>query len=451
MKNSTIQLNLKSNPRAQHAFVTAFTLCLVAFLQQTSLAQPGRGPSAVAVGKVFKIRRAGSESFVGTIQPMRKSVVGTAVDGRVVSIDLKPGDPVDADPSRQDEQGFVGQPIMQLRTGTLEIEMGAAKIQLRLAEEAAKELAASLPKEIELANANARESTARLQYSKTDYERSRRLSGSGGAISQGELELARSLYLADQQSAQAAKIEFEKQSGTRELRLIQSRLRVDAAQAEVTRLNDLKAKYTIRAPFKGYVTQRLTDVGEWVTKGQPIVEVVQLDPIELIINTPQEHLQRFQQSLSASSEGSPLTARIAIEGLDENLSGVVKRIVSQADLRSRTFPVRIEIENPNDVLQPGMLGRATLAVGAEQDMLMVKKDALVLGGGRAKVFKVIGAGEETKVVDVSVVTGASSGDWIQVTGDLTEKDSVVLLGNERLRPGQAIKVTKTIEDTPDVE
>ena len=146
-----------------------------------------------------------------------------------------------------------------------------------------------------------------------------------------------------------------------------------------------------------------------------------------------------------------MSARIAIEGLDENLSGVVKRIVSQADLRSRTFPVRIEIENPNDVLQPGMLGRATLAVGAEQDMLMVKKDALVLGGGRAKVFKVIGAGEETKVVDVSVVTGASSGDWIQVTGDLTEKDSVVLLGNERLRPGQAIKVTKTIEDTPDVE
>jgi RND family efflux transporter MFP subunit len=214
----------------------------------------------------------------------------------------------------------------------------------------------------------------------------------------------------------------------------------------------LKEKYTVRAPFKGVVTQKLTDVGEWITQGQPIAEIVQLDPIELVVNAPQEQLQQIQESMVAASEGSPLTATIEFEGLDGPISGVVKSIVSQADLRSRTFPVRIEIDNQKIgngyLLQPGMLGRATLTIGPKTEMLMIKKDALVLSSGRTKVFKVSSRGSTDIVVEVPVKTGSTSGDWIQVIGKLTTNDQVVLMGNERLRSGQEISISSSTEDTP---
>lgn len=440
-------------------FVIAFTLPAQSLLAQPNPEKP-RSAVAITAGSVVKVRRAGSESFVGTLEPTRKSIVGAAVDGRVVSFDLKPGDPVKADSEwaasvnpDDGETTFVGQPVMQLRTGTLDIEISAAEIRLKLARRALEELEISLPKEIELASANAQVADAGLQYSASNHKRAQQLGKFGDAISQGELEQALSEYLADQASANAARIGFEKLKATQELQLIQSRLRVESSEQEVAQLQDMKAKYTIRAPFKGLVTRTLTDVGEWVTKGQPIIEVVQLNPIEMIINAPQEHLFRLQESLSTSSEENPLIAEVEIEGYGEPLQGRVRRIVPQADLRSRTFPIRIEIENPTVgnkyALNSGMLGRATLLVGTEQDMLMVKKDALVLAGTSVKVFKIIAGKTTQSVVEVPVETGTSIGEWIQVIGDLTEKDKVVLEGNERLQSDQAIKVTSFIGGMPD--
>ncbi len=429
-------------------FVAVFTfpLCDV-------LAQPGRGPTAVAVGQVAEVLQGEStEIFVGSLQPMRTSTVGSAVDGRVISIEVDRGDPVFADPLLSESPDtFVGQPMMQLRTGTLEIEIGSAEILLKLAEQALDELRVTLPQEIELANAKAAEAEAKLQYSKDAYERSKRLGGAEGAISEGELELTRSQYLADQEAARAAKIDLDRLKSTRELRLLQLSLRIESGKQELARLNDLKAKYTIRAPFEGLVTEKLTEVGEWVTKGQAIVEVVQLNPIEMVINAPQKYVRRIQESLESAGKENPMTAEIEIDGYDKPLQGVVKRIISKADLRSRTFPVRIEIQNPElsmgYQLQPGMLGRASLKF-AQPKMLMVSKDALVLGGSKATVFKVTNQGDQTVATGVPVTTGVSLQDWVEVKGELTRDDRVVVFGNERLRNGQPIRVTRTFEEVP---
>ncbi len=424
--------------------------------QPPSRDQPGDRAS-VAVGMVAQIRQARSESFVGTLEPLRKSTVGSAVEGRVVSIDLFPGDLVTA-----------GQPMMQLRTGTLEIQIKVATTALAVSQQALLELQASLPKDLELAKTRVAEAEARLKYSRTDYERSSRLRGNSGAISQGELELARSRYRADEQAVQAVRIEYQKLQATRQLRLEQARLNVQASEQEIERLNHLKKKYTIKAPFEGVVTQKLTDVGEWVTRGQAIIEVLQLDPIELIINVPQEKLPSIQAALdwannavangsarSGAAANGVLPATVTINGVAGTLRGEVIRVVSQADLRSRTFPVRIRVSNPQVgagyAIQPGMLGRATLMVGKETDMMMVKKDALVLEAGQKSIFKIAKRAGKDVAVELPVRTGAAVGNWIEVGGaggSLAAGDRVVLLGNERLRSGQEVFVSQVIDQRP---
>lgn len=431
----------------------AFVLALILPVHQLSAQnKPAIAPSPIVAGRIVKVRRAGSETFVGTLQAKRKSVVGTAVDGRVVSLEVERGDPVGADATRVGANSFVGQPLVQLRTGTLEIEIGAAEVQLKLAQQAAGELTVSMPQLIEFARATAAEAKARLDYSRANYERFQRMGGTQGAISQGEVDLARSQYLADQKAAEAAQIDFRRLELTRELRLQQANLRVDASRQELARLNDLKAKYTIRAPFEGFVTEKLTEVGEWVTKGQPIIEVIQIDPIEMVINVPQLYLSRLQQSINRDGSDSPLMAVIRIDGIEQDLSGVVKRVIAQADLRSRTFPVRLEIENPKmksgHLLQPGMLGKASVQIGAAKDMMLVKKDALVLGGRQPTVFKIIEQGDVTTAIPIAITTGATVGDWIQITGNINSNDMIVLYGNERLRPGQRLLIKETSEEVP---
>ena len=83
-----------------------------------------------------------------------------------------------------------------------------------------------------------------------------------------------------------------------------------------------------------------------------------------------------------------------------------------------------------------MLGRATLPAGGLHKALLVPKDALVLSGSGKVIYVVI----DGTVRMVPVKTEAAHGPLIEVKGDLRPGQQVVIRGNERLRPGQAVKV-----------
>ena len=111
-------------------------------------------------------------------------------------------------------------------------------------------------------------------------------------------------------------------------------------------------------------------------------------------------------------------------------------------MRGRTFPVRIRIKNPvangRPVLKAGMLARVTLAVGEKQPTLLVPKDAIVLGGPAPIVWAIDEKTGGGRIVPVTI--GAGYGDDVGVTGPLKEGERIVVRGNERLMPGQPIRI-----------
>jgi HlyD family secretion protein len=91
-----------------------------------------------------------------------------------------------------------------------------------------------------------------------------------------------------------------------------------------------------------------------------------------------------------------------------------------------------------------MLARVTLAVGPLQQALLVPKDAIVFEEGKSP--KIIlarndPAAKGTVAVPVPVQLGVADGDWIQVTGELRANESVIVIGNERVQPGQPVLPT----------
>ncbi len=417
--------------------------------------QAGGPPSPVVVAKVVKTTQSASKSFIGTLMPVRKSTIGSAIDGRVTEIFVDAGDPVSMLEGQVDVNGHpLGQPMVQLRTVALDIQIEAAKIELQNRQQLETELKQTLPTEIESAEASVKEIKARLKYSEDNYQRLLELEQSGGGIPRRELDEAFSTFSAQSQLEIAAQTLLNKLTTTRDTRLRQARLRVEAQEAELRRLQDQLDEFTIRAPFAGYVTAKTTELGQWVSRGDAVMEIVQLDPIELVINVPQAYISQLQEALEYQrANDKHLVAEITVDDVPGLFEGRVVQIVPQADLRSRSFPVRIRIKNPEaaigHALKSGMLARASLFIGRNDEILLVKKDALVLGGPSISLY-VIGEDPQTQstvVRPVPVHVGASIDDWIQVSGSVAAGDLVVVEGNERLTPGQQVQIAKELPDT----
>ena len=71
--------------------------------------------------------------------------------------------------------------------------------------------------------------------------------------------------------------------------------------------------------------------------------------------------------------------------------------------------------------------------------MLVPKDAVVLGGASPIVYVVATAGGKSMTNPVPVKLGAAQGAWIAAIGGLKEGDSIIVEGNERVRPGQEVR------------
>ncbi len=388
------------------------------------------GPAPVVVAPVIEREVASSQSFVANVNPRRRSTVGSAVDGRVAEYLVDAGQAVETN-----------EPLALLRTKTIEIEVAGAEAELDLRRAELAELHnGSRPAEIELAEATMRAAEAANVYAKAKLARAERLFNSSSGLSQDEFEATKSEAVAAIANASAANSSLELvREGPRTEQIDQAAARVAVQEQIVAGLKDRLSKYTIRSPFNGYVSSELTEAGAWVRQGDPVAEVVEIDPVEVEVFVPESSIRFVKKGVSCSLSFDALPG--------ETFTGTVDQIVPLADSRSRTFPVRVLVENPlvdaRHALLPGMLARAFLPTGDSQVRMLVAKDALQLGGPNPTLLKV--TGEQVTIVPVR--TGPSMGSWISVESlspdGLQVGDLVVTRGNERLRGGQAVIISET--------
>ncbi len=206
--------------------------------------------------------------------------------------------------------------------------------------------------------------------------------------------------------------------------------RLAQLDAEIRGVQDRLTKTRIVAPFTGLVVREHTEVGQWVKEGGAVVEMVDVSRVQIEVPLPERYVQniRVGDTVRALFDGLP-----GFEG-----KGEVSSVVAQADPAARTFPVKVEIPNPSLAIKSGMVARVTLFMGAPYEALLIPKDALVLRGEHQFVF----LAQEGQAVQVRVVPGISTDGFVEVTGQIPVGTSVVVQGNERLLPGQALRILK---------
>ncbi len=217
-------------------------------------------------------------------------------------------------------------------------------------------------------------------------------------------------------------------------------------RAALARARELVERHALSAPFAGMVVAKQVEVGEWAKRDEVALELVSLDRLRIRATLPQRDYARV-------APGNPVTVHLDALPNREILGEVLARIAS-GDVRTRAFPLLIDVPNPDGLLAPGMSARVRVELAGEspdgerETSLTVPRDAVIAkSDGSREVWRVRLDDGVTKAYPVPIETGRASGERLEILrGDLEAGDQVVLLGNERLRPGQTVAPMQTADD-----
>ena len=227
-----------------------------------------------------------------------------------------------------------------------------------------------------------------------------------------------------QQNADDASFEAEAQRG-----------RVEQLRAEVARLEHELKSTTVRAAFHGVVGEEHVQPGEWLNVGDPVVELISLESLEIRLEAPEQYFGGLRTG------GEVAISFDALPGVD--FRGKVRAVVPRANPRSRTFPVLVQLDNRSQRVGVGMLAHVDLELGQRSDSVLVPKDAVVHREGKDLLYVLedqkIEGEEATVAKAVDVTTGTGVASWVVVHGDVQAGDRVVTRGNERLADGQQVQ------------
>ncbi len=392
----------------------------------------------VAVASVLEAEVRSGQTVVGTVKPLRTSRIGSALDGRVLEFLVDEGEMIRK-----------GQKLAQLRTETLGIEQAAAAAEYQLALSRLSELEnGSRPEDIAEADAIMQRAAATAKNADSQLRRMESLAR-GSATSVGELDDAKERSVAAGFALKATQALLNRiKEGPRKETIAQAEAQVELQKQKLELIKDRMKKSTIAAPFDGFVAAEFTEEGAWINRGDPIVEIIQMDEVEILAPVTAETVVGLRKGDTIRIEFPELP--------NEILLGKIDRIVPVATDRARTYPVYLrlknKIENETPMLLAGMLARVDVPVGRRIKLPLVPKDALVLNGNDRSVFVVDAINSEgssepnTGIVrKVPVELGVALDDRIQVIGNIEAGDIVVIEGNERLVPKSQVKIVSGLD------
>lgn len=207
-----------------------------------------------------------------------------------------------------------------------------------------------------------------------------------------------------------------------------------ASRAAAREQQAIVDRHTLLAPFAGVVSQRITEVGEWVNPGNGLLELVAVDNLRFDFRVGQD-------SYAILTPQTPI--EITLDALPgRSLKGQVDTIVPVKNPGARTFLVRVQAEADESVrITPGMSARGTLKIDTGDSGIAVPRDAILrFPDGRVTVWVVDDGDGNQQVHERTVQTGLEFDGFVEVLDGISAGDRVVVRGNETLQEGQEVSV-----------
>ena len=227
-----------------------------------------------------------------------------------------------------------------------------------------------------------------------------------------------------------------------------ARTELQAVSSEVERLEaqlELAARElrdtVIRAPFDGYISRQLVDPGTFVTVGETLAVIYEIDPIQMSFFIPEKYAGRVER-------GQDVYASVAAHP-DRRFQSKVDFISPVADERTRKFRVRTNIENPENILMPGSFAHAELVLALREDKPVIPEQALVPTREGYIVYVVNDSenNENNGTAEIRhIQTGIRQSGRVEIVDGLSVGEKIVVYGHMQLDEGSAVVISDTWDD-----
>lgn len=239
--------------------------------------------------------------------------------------------------------------------------------------------------------------------------------------------------LAQRNYERAAEL-LQKGSGTARTRdealseLQASRASVELAQA---RLEQTK----IHAPFAGIAGLRRVSKGAYVVAGQELVNLESVQPVKADFAVPERYLPNV-------SRGQRITVRVDAFPT-RSFEGEVLAVDPRIDEAGRSLAVRAVIDNPDNLLRPGLFARVNLTVDRRESAILIPEEALMPRGTGFTVYKVV----DGKAQPAEVRIGTRRGAQVEIVEGLEPGDVVITAGQLKVRPGAPVQAVGSASES----
>ena len=242
----------------------------------------------------------------------------------------------------------------------------------------------------------------------------------------------------------APEVEEQYQQAAADYKIKKITFDVDVAEAAYEGARNLMQQravlrdYTkVRAPYDGTITARFADPGALIqvatssaTTAIPLFTIMDLNTVRVYANVPQDD----------SPWVRPGHTKVAVrvhELQDSSLTGTITRSTLALDPSTRSLLVEVDLPNPDHAMRPGTFAEVIIGLRDIPNALVLPPQAVSSTGKGTSVFIV----EQGKAKAVTVRTGITDGQWIEITDGLRGDEDVVVVGKRQLLDQSVVRTS----------
>ena len=217
-----------------------------------------------------------------------------------------------------------------------------------------------------------------------------------------------------------------------DLSSVKAKMESDSAVSNAARTNwemeeTMQAYLKVTAPFGGVITERNVHPGALVSAAakdsKPMLELKEIDRLRLEVDIPENK----EGTLNVNDTISFYTS--AFPG--KKITGHISRKSMNVNEQFRSERVEADVINRDGLLTPGMYADVVIYAKGNTSGYTVPKTGVVSSTERKYVLAV----RSGKIVKVDVTSGNESGNRVEVFGNLSRTDSVIVNANDEIKEG----------------
>ena len=188
---------------------------------------------------------------------------------------------------------------------------------------------------------------------------------------------------------------------------------------------------TLRAPFSGYLGAKIVSVGDYVTPGQKLVNLVDQQHLKIDYSLPSRYAPdlKLDQPVTVTADFLPNTV----------FDAKVSYIAPSVDPDSQTIDVHAILNNPQNQLKPGQFVNVQQRLGTRQNAILIPEGSDFVTIDSTHVLGV----RHNKAVTIPITIGEHLYGKVQVIKGLEKGDEIITTGQEQLKNGNPVKVVST--------